>query len=235
MISVDVRDVKRLENHLVVMKERAFPFATKQAINTSAFKVREFAQENIRNSMIRRNRFTEASVRVEQARTLRISQQRATIGSIAKYMLDQEFGGIKRKRGSEGVSIATGYSAGQESTSKRTRLPRRANTLQAISLANKKKKGRSRVQQNFIAIREASKSSNKFVYLDLGKRKGIFKVIGGMARPKIKMVHDLTRSSVAIPKNPWLYPAVRRAEAMMPSIYYEALEAQLRRHNLMGY
>lgn len=231
MFAVNDSDIKQMESDLKTFASKALPFATRNTVNGAAFEARKIAQTGIRENMVNRNRFTVQSVRVEQTRTLNIRNQAAIVGSIADYMADQEFGAIKNKTGKEGVVIATSYSAGQgEDAQPRTRLPRKPNKMANIQLQKRRKKGSSRKQQNLVAIKQAAKTGRKYVFLDLGRRQGIFKVIGGKRRPKIKMVHDMTSESVVIPKNPWLKPAVDKVD--VPKIYRKSLEFQLKRQGL---
>lgn len=229
MIKVDDRQIKKLERDLKHFNDKAFPFATKNTVNTAAFDTQRVARLRVSNTMTERNRFTQQSIRVEQARTLDVKRQAAIIGSTADYMEDQEFGGTKRRTGRKGVAIPTGYSAGQSGSKPRTRLPRAANKLQRIKLKNKRKTGRTRTQQNKAAIMEAAKSGNKFVYLDLGKSEGIFRVVGGKRKPRIKMVYNLSHDSVRIPARPWLKPSVDAVRTTVPGIYAKSLRFQLRR------
>ena len=232
MININDEELKEYEADLKTFASRAFPFASKNTVNSLAFKARGIAQEGLKENLTLRNRFTVQSVQVGQTRTLNVSRQAAAVGSIAPYMEIQEFGGIKTKSGSEGVSISTGYSAGQESAQPRTRLPRKANKLENITLKKRRGKRISRKQQNLLAIKQAAASGSKFVFLDLGRRKGIFRVLGGKRRPKIKMVHDMTRQSVVIPANPWLRPSVKEAQLFGPEIYKKSLAFQLKRQGL---
>ena len=233
MFGVDNRDIKKMERDLKTLAEDAFPFATRKTVNDAAFQTQRIARVDVKNGMVNRNRFTVQSIRVDQARTLQISRQEAVVGSIADYMEDQEFGAVKSKSGKEGVAIATSYSAGQgENTQPRTRLPRKPNKMANIQLQRRRKKGTSRKQQNLVAIKQAAATGRRYVFLDLGRTKGIFKVTGGKRRPKIKMVHDMSRQSVVIPKNPWLKPAFDEATRMLPAFYGDALRFQLRRRNL---
>ena len=232
MFKLNDRDIQEFEKDLKTFADRAYPFATKATLNRGAFETQKIARKDIRVKMVTRNKFTEQSVQVEQARTLNVNRQAATVGSIADYMEKQEFGGMERRGGSEGVAIATGYSAGQEGQQPRTRVPRKGNKLQNIRLQNRRTKGKTRQQRNLIAIQQAATTSNKFVFLDLGRRKGIFKVTGGKRNPRIKMVHDLTRQTIRIPRNPWLKPAVDRVQVLMPGFYKDALIFQLKRNNL---
>ena len=149
MFTANDKDLKQLEKDLKTFADRAFPFATKNTLNKAAFTAQKIARKDVSVKMVERNRFTQQSIQVEQTRTLNVRQQRSTVGSIADYMEDQEFGAVKRKKGSEGVSIPTGYSAGQQGQQPRTRVPRKANKLASIRLSKKGSRASSRVQRNF--------------------------------------------------------------------------------------
>ena len=233
MFRIDDRQIQALENDLKTFASRALPFATRNTLNQAAFTAQRFAREGVKDSMINRNRFTVQSIQVEQARMLLISRQSSTVGSTADYMEDQEFGATKTKSGREGVSIATSYSSGEGMNTKpRTRLSKKPNKLANIQLRRKRKRGSSRKQQNAATIREAATSNRKFIFLDLGKRKGIFRVVGGKRQPKIRMVHDMTSQTVVIPRNPWLKPAFDQTVQWIPSLYADSLRFQLKRFNL---
>lgn len=228
-IDIDLRDIAQLEKDLGVFRKRALPYATRNTVNQSAFHAMREGRENIRASMITRNRWSEQSVRVNSARTLRVERQEATVGSTVDYMELQEFGGVKRAKGREGTPIPTSYSAGQGMSSRpRLRLPRRSNQIRNIRLSSRGTRG-SRRQRNLIVIRQAVASGQKYVFLDLGRRKGLFRVVGGKRRPRVRMVHDLSRRSVRIPRNPWLRPAVDETRPRVPEFYAESLRFQIRR------
>jgi len=233
MIKVNDEDVKQFESDLKTFAKRAYPFATKNALNKAAFVAQSIYRSNARSNMIHRNKFTNQSIQVEQARTLAVSRQASIVGSTAPYMLDQEFGKNITKKGDRGVPIATSYAAGQgEGSQPRTRLPRKANSMATIQLAKRRKRGKTKRQQNFILVREAAQSGRKYIFMDLGRKKGIFKVIGGKRRPRIKMIYDLSEKSVIIPANPMLKPAVDQTRKHMPGIYRKSLEFQLKRQGL---
>jgi len=236
MIGLDDKDIWKYERDLRKFADKAFPFATRNTINRGAFTAQKKAKENVREQMTLRNRFTERTIQVVPEKTeLNISRQEARVGSTADYMEDQEFGHIKRKGGKDGVPIATGYSAGQQGQQPRSRLPRKANKLQNIQLSKRRgRKGASKMQANMIKVKQAAESGQKYVFLDLRRGPGIFKVLGGKRRPRIKMVWDLSRQSVVIPKNPWLKPAVDETQPLMPGFYRDSLEFQARRNGLFG-
>lgn len=233
MFKVDTSDIKLLEGDLKRFAHRAYPFATKATVNGAAFTAMGISRGHIDKNMVTRNAFTKKSIQVEQARTLNVPRQEAIVGSTADYMETQEFGGIKHKNGSEGVPIATSYASGEgEDTQPRKKLPRKPNKMANIQLQRRGKKGANRRQKNLIAIKKAAESGSKYVFLDLGRSKGIFKVTGGKRRPKIKMVYSFREQSVVIPKAPWLAPSVKKTEAKIPSIYKKSLEFQIQRLGL---
>tara|TARA_R110002153_G_C13332612_1_gene498560 strand:- start:1969 stop:2682 length:714 start_codon:yes stop_codon:yes gene_type:complete len=236
MFSIDKRDIIQFEHQLKTFAEKAYPFATRNTINTAAFATQKAAKENIRNSMTLRNKFTERSIKVvPDKRNLDVDKQVATVGSTAPYMAKQEYGDTETSSGKEGVAIATSYAAGQQGQKPRTRLPRKPNLLQNIRLS-KRKSGRAgnKMQANLIAVKHAAESGNRYVFLDLRRGAGIFKVVGGKKRPRIKMLYDLSRKTVVIPKNPWMSPAVETTEPKILGYYKDSLEFQLKRQKLFG-
>lgn len=235
MFKTDLEDVKQYESDLKTFARQAFPFATKATVNSAAFATRSQYQSNMRDDLILRNRWTERSVRVEKATTLNVSRQEAIVGSLADYMADQEFGATVHGS-SKHQPIATNYAAGQGmSNAPRTRLPRRPNQLKSIQLKRASRGAKSRVANTVATVRAAAANGDKFVYLDLGRRKGIFRVLGGKRKPYIRMVWDLTRRSVHVRANPMLLPATRTVQRTIPQLYRDALLFQLRRAGVFGY
>ena len=237
MFSIDDTQLKGLEQDLKNFAADAIPYAARNTVNGLAFASRRRSQETIRDKMVTRNRWTVGSVRVEQTRSLDVSRMGAVVGSTEDYMADQEFGATKTKKGSEGVAIPTSYSAGQaESMRPRTRLPRKPNKMQNITLRNRRNGAKSRRQHNMLAVQAAANSGNKYAFLDLGRRKGIFRVTGGKRNPRVKMVWDLSRQSVRIKPNPWLRPSVEDAYRKdAGDLWRSSLEFQAKRRRLFGY
>lgn len=242
MFTVDVSDFKKLERHLKTFKRTALPYATRDAINTGVYKAQLEARAEVKGGMITRNAFTTQSIQYEKSRSLKIERQIAVVGSTQDYMADQEFGGTKHKKGKEGVWIPSAYSSGEGSIP-RKKLPRKPNDIRNINLLKGHKFGKTQKQRNFVAIKMAVKTNSRFVFLEMGKKKGIFKVVGGSIRknkksgkyikPKeIKIVHDMTHDSVRIPERKWLYPSVMRIKDIMPQIAVEAMWKQVKRHRL---
>lgn len=235
MIEFDDRELKIYEADLKTFAKKAFPFATKATLNRSVFEIRKEYQSGMRNDLVLRNKWSERSIRVEQAKTLNVPRQEAIVGSIAEYMATQEFGGTVRGGGKH-QPIATSYAAGQGLGARpRTRLPRKPNQLKSIQLKRRGNSAAARKARNAAAIGDAAGSGNKFVFLDLGKRQGIFRVLGGKRRPYIRMVWDLSKRSVRVPAKPLLLPATRAVQKRIPEFYRDALLFQLKRHRILGY
>lgn len=242
MFSLKDEDIKELEADLKTFHARAFPFATKATLNTAVFKGQKLARKDVRVKMIQRNRFTEQSIQVKQSRTLKVSRQAAFLGSTADYMETQEFGGVEHSTGKHGVSLPTSYSAGQGEQEPRTKLPRKGNKLENIKLKKRLRKANNKKQSTLFKIQDAVTSGKRFVFLDLGRTKGIFRVVGGRKNfkrgwpvgAKLRMVHDLSHDSVTIPRNPWLKPVVDRMQVLIPDIYKDKLTFQARRLGLFN-
>ena len=246
MFDIDVKDVKRLENELKGFKIRALPFATKATLNKAAFETQTVARQTIKEDMVNRNSFTVRSIQVDQARTLNIKAQSSIVGSTADYMETQEFGGVTDHLGKHDTVIPTSWAAGQGMKAKpRTRLPRKANNLRNIKLGDKIRRGRStgnmsRRQAAFLRGLLAARQGNKFVFIPGGTdaSSGIYRVWGrnkvkGQYRGiKLRMAYRLKDEGSAIPRNPWLKPAVDVVAPQMQRFYGEALAFQLKRHGL---
>ena len=233
MLIINDDKIKQFESDLKTFASRAYPFATKNTLNQAAFSAREGYVANARDSMQLRSKFTERSMRVEPVRGLNVSRQSATVGSIAPYMDEQEFGTIKRKGGKTGVPIATSVASGEgEGVQPRRRMVPKSRQLGNIGLRNKSIKAKSRGQKNFLKVKLTAKSGRKFVFLDLDKHPGIYRVTGGVRRPQVKLIWDMSKESVVIPRNPMLAPAVKDAERVMPFLYEQSLIFQLKRQGL---
>lgn len=234
MITIDDRQIKRFERDLKAMAEKSFPFATQRTVNQMAFKGREFGQQEIRNNMITRNKWTERSVRYLPTRQLNIRRQETSFGSTADYLETQEFGGVERGKGKHGVVIPTSVASGEgQGNVPRRKAVRSANQMRKIQLRSKSIKARSRAQRNFIAVKEAAQSGRKFVFLDLQDHPGIYKVMGGKRKPRVKLIHDMGNRSVRIPANPWMQPAAQRVMSIAPGLYLSALKFQMKRQGLL--
>ena len=243
MVEIDQKEIIKMQNDLLFFARRSYPYAVKETVNTLAWRARAESQAQIKRRMTLRNKWTQGSIRVNQARGLSVNSMQSEVGSTEEYMLTQEDGGIERSQGKHGVPIPTGYSAGQEGSRPRTRMPRRPNRMANIKLRKGfKNLGATPNQRLVVAVNEAVRTGRRFLFLEVGKykmRAGMYRVLGGRYKgrgwPKgarLKMVVDMSKPVIRIPPTPWLGPATRVVEAHAGSIYARALSRQLRRQRM---
>lgn len=229
-IKADFRGLEELDRDLKLMRKRAIPHAIRDGLNNTAFEARKTWQDEIHRTFTTRNRFTENSVRVEKARGIDIRNMQAVVGSVAPYMHDAEFGVTESKKGKHGSPIPTSVASGEGRGTSRKRPVRRPNQHRNIDL--KPTRRGSRHQRNAGAIQNAKAKGFKHVFLDLGRRKGIFRLSGGKRRTKLDMIWDLSHSTVRIKPHPTLQPTVKTVEGFAPGIHRRALIKQFQRANL---
>jgi len=234
VIEINSADIKQYESDLKMFAKKAFPFATNATVNRAAFTGRAIAQKIVQGKMIERNSWTRKSIQVERSRTLTVSRQQALLGSFADYMRAQEFGVTLQATGSEGRPIATPAASGEQALPRR-KLPRKPNKLRNIQLNRGTRPGANRAAKNRVAVLQAaSGKGSRYVFLDMGRRSGIYRVMGGKRKPRISKIWDLSRRVVRVPARPWLKPATDKAVKELPRYYRDALLHQLKRHNIFG-
>ncbi len=216
MLQINVDDIGRLERDLGRVSKQAIPYAERGTINGYAFETQTNARKLIGEEFVNRNSWTRRTVMVARA----VGKEPARTGSTQDYMVTQEFGGVEKSG-----SIPTGASAGQRGRRPRTRLPRVANRMLNIQLKRRKRGGTSQRQRNAIAVRQAKAAGDRFVFLETRRSRAIYRFAGG---GRLVMMHNMSRSSVRIPRKPWLRPSIpdkRRAE----EIHFAALKFQMDR------
>jgi hypothetical protein len=242
MITVDVRDLKRLTRELQIAKASSLPYAVRNSLNRSAFATRRAWQQQIEAEFVNRNRYTTRSVLVTKATGSKLSGLKAVVGSTAPYMGVQESGGTVR--GGKHKAIPTSYAAGQMGAIPRSKVVRRPNRMGALQA--KKGRGMSKRQRNAVAIARARKSGSKVAVLETSRGKALVRVLGrpkkgtrshggGTGKSQIRMVWDLSRGSVRVPPTPTLQHTLRRMQGPMLQIHKDAIIEQLRRHRVLGF
>ena len=241
MILVDVRELHGLEKQLQTFAARALPFATRQTLNQAVYDTRRGYQREMRHELTLRNTWTEGSAKFEPTRVLDISRQHASVGSVLEYMATQEEGGYVHGAQGRSKPVPTAFA---RVSGQRARMVKQANRMRAIALADKKHAGQSVKQRLVVAVRVAVQTGRRYVYLDLGGSKGIFRVTGGVddgrkrgwaKGAKLRRVWDMSRSAVHVPRHALLRVATNTTTDRLPWLYQQALVAQLRRHGLLGY
>jgi len=231
MFTVKITGAKEMVADLKRMREKAVPYALRNALNTAAFETRRIWQGEVKSAFTNRNTFTQRSLQVEKATGTDASKMVAKVGSTAPYMGKQETGGTVTGRGGR-KPIPAPVAAGQAPGSKRTRLVRAGFRLAAIQAKHPALKG-DRKQRNAIAIAVAIKAGTKRAVLERpGGGKGLF-VVGKAKAPRL--LWNVSRASVHVPATPTLERALAAVRPKMPHMLEAALLEQLRRHNIAGY
>lgn len=223
--------VEAMERALHTMATRLIPRAARDTVNSLAFEGRAAWQDEMRQSLVLRNQFTERRALVERASTLRISAMTATLGHTEPYMALLEEGkpepAAKRFR-----PIPTETAAGQaQGTLRAGRMGRvlpKAVITRLGSLTVKGAASRSRKANNARAVRGAIRSGRRLALLDLGRGKGIYRVLGGRKRARVVKLYDLSRRSTPMPRIPTLERALDRVLAKGPTIALAAVERALK-------
>lgn len=240
MLKVDTTDIEHLEDALTILNKKALPYAVKRALDATAWKAREHAQEIIGDEFVERNRWTRGSIRVEKARIEPIDRQHSAFGSVRDYMRVQEKGGVKKPQSGRRLPIPTSTAAGQAPTQKpRTRQVQQRKRMSAIRFRSRFKRWGGKAQAAIAAVNQATKKGDRFLYLELPSgTKGVFEVVGGSPSgrgwaqgSRLEMVADLSRASVRIPKHRWMRPAADKTRRGPTTIkaYRKALWYQIER------
>jgi len=232
-VLVDLSDVERFVRELDRVAKQAVPYAMRNAVNTAAFEHRKGWQREIRDAFILRNKFVLNSLRVVKATSTRIGKIEARLGSVATFMGDQEKGAVIRGKG-RSKPIPTTVAAGQPMGARpRTKAVRRPNWQSSIKL-RRGRPGATRAQQNAIAISMAVKQQRRFVMLELGKLRGIFRVTG-RKRLQVRLIWNLSKRSVRVKPSHTLQSTLAALDRRMPGWYLDALKSQAKRHHVLGY
>lgn len=236
MIDFNDRHVKDFTRDLTAISRRSIPFAVRQALNDTAFGARSVAQDVIGTKFIIKNRWTKGSIFVNRATGLDVSNMTAEMGSAMRYMAKQEYGGVKRARGRfKGVPIPTSYSAGQGRQKPRTKPPRPTNRASRIKFTSVKQNRPGTKKSTQAVIREAAAKGARYIYLDTGRRKGIYKRLGGKRNPRVEMIVSLTKRAVRIPATRWLAPTIDMVLPTMTNFYIRALQREIDRASKKKY
>lgn len=233
IIHVDMNGFKRLTKDLEVFARSAMPHAARNALNAVAFEARKEWAELAKARMTLRNTYTVRSITYDKATGTDISTMQSRVGSKADYMEHQEEGDTRRKKGKYGVPIPTASAAGQAMRARpRTRLVQKRSRMSAMDVPNRV--GGNRQRKNAVAILLAPKHGG-IAFLNLGKRKGLFRIEGRKRGLSIRMLWDLSRPTVKTPRNPMLADTLKAVGPRVPRLLEKALIEQLKKRKVFGY
>lgn len=224
--TVNAVQVRQFEDKLRRLNSKGIRFAEIETVNRAAFETMKDTRQQLGGKMVLRNAWTKRSILVRKANRTTVE---AAVGSTQPYMETQELGGTEDATGANGVAIPTSVASGEGRGAKpRKRQVRKPNKVSNITLAGRARSS-NRKQRNAIAVKKAISTGKRFIFLELQRRKGLFRVFGGKRNPRVEMIQDLSRKSVSIPRNPWLMPVARQQVQQLPRYYRDALQRQLKR------
>ena len=233
---IELRGLDELQRELEHLAKRAVPYAARETLNGLAFAGRKIWQGEMASSLTLRNAWTQRRALVERATGSRMSDMQASLGHTEDYMRRLEFGiGERARRG--GVPIPTETAAGQAKgslPSGRKRAVRKSLILRAIGKVKRQPKSLSRKARNARAVSEAIRSGTRIAYLEMARKRGIYKIMGGRKKPKVLKLYDLTRPAVPLPRNPTLQRTLALALLQGPTIGLAAIQRQLDRQASRG-
>lgn len=241
MLELDTKELKKAQHRLERKAKDGVAWAIRRTLDEMAFQGRREYVRAAKKQMTLRNANTVRSIQFTKVKTMVIEHMESRYGSVENYMDLQERGGVERAKGKEGVAIPTNVAAtGSESSAKRLKDVRANMRVSRVQLRNKRIKGRSQGVRNKRKVVDAVKSGKRYIYMDLGRRKGIFRVKGGSKARKlhpshgvigarVQMIHDLTRKSVSIPKNPMMARTHTTMRRRFDALASKNLTQQLRR------
>ena len=86
---------------LAKINSKVIPGAVRETLNDTAFRIRKKSIEGMAEKLTNRNRWSEKSIRVDQARGSDIHQMKSVVGSVLPHMKLHEHGGVVRARRSK--------------------------------------------------------------------------------------------------------------------------------------
>lgn len=234
--NIEIRGLDAMQRELEQLAKRSIPYAARETVNGLAFAGRKIWQEQMAESLTLRNAFTQRRALVERATGSRMSDLQATLGHTEDYMRRLEQGiGERARRG--GLAIPTEAAAGQAKGSLpagRKRAVRPSLVIRVLGKIKRQSSSMPRKARNARAVREAIKNGSRLAYLELDRRRGIYKIMGGRKRPQIRKLYDLSRRAVPLPRVPTLQRTLDLALLQGPDIALAALQRQLDRLGSRG-
>jgi len=253
MIKVDTKQIIKYERMLHAMGTRGAAYALRDTTNDLAFTTMDRSRRELPGNFTLRTPWTKRSISFRKAKSLTRPVSHA--GSTEGYMGTQEEGGVRNPTaGNKTVPIPTAFASNEAPGRKRLKPPTSRKKLKNIEIPDGQKSDGG-PKANARAVQAAAYGSNKFVYLkrtgrgskksrrsrrakkDVKKNQtGIFKVMGsrGWKNRELRMVHQMEKPSVRIPKKEWLDPAARYAVKRTLVFHRGNLQRQLARANALS-
>ena len=198
MADIQVKGLKKVTD-LYRKMEKRYPTLRRNTLNDMARDAQKNAQKIVKSKFINRNQFTLRSIVFDKA--TRAPNSTSAVGSLQKYLADQEFGNSSLKVGHIPTTVST-------TTRSRRRPVSRPNKINRIGTASSQRFGKPNVRRHVASNRANNiRSPMKLSFQGKkGKVKGLFRFDRNKKR-NIIMIQDLRKSHVTIKQQKWLEPA----------------------------
>lgn len=214
-IQADYGEFRKMRKSFRFKRPSQVVAAIRTTLNDQAFLTMKIAKKSeLPKRFNIRSRFVQNSVRVKKATGRNVALMQALTGSTFPGMRDQELG---TTRNDEEISTVASRVGG--TFKKKVRSASRFNRLGDIKRANQFK-GTSPEHRITVMLRSLAADNFKgafFIHNSKRFKKGIYKFKGRGRRARtggifkrIIMIKDLSKSSIRIPKRPWLLPSTKR-------------------------
>jgi len=222
-MQVDTKQLLHGVRRLELINSKSLRNAQLDTINDLAFMTKRSAERITNEDLTLRSKYMSKTIRVKRADKRSLT---STVGSLSEGLAKQEKGFTERS-GGVGVAVPTSFASGEKRADKRLRVVRKANRVGNIRLD--KTRYASRKQQNAAQVRQAVNGGNRYVYMDLGKVKGLFKIQGGKRNPKPQLVQSLSQKVVRVRGIEWLERAREENLKDLFKTYSTRVQQQLKR------
>jgi hypothetical protein len=223
-IAVDLKGLDEMQSALEQLSKKGLAAAARETLTQCAWQGRRIWQGNLEQANILRNKFTLSRVLVDPARGSSLRGMEARLGHPSQYVADLEEGKGDRARGS---AVPIPELAARTGSDKK-KVVSKPNKLAAIGrLAKGKPRGSTHKQRNAQALRVAAKAGKKLVVLEGPRSRGIFRLLGGRKKLKVRKIWDLSHRTVSRPQRPTLQRSIDAALQLAPAIAERAMQKQL--------
>ena len=227
-LEANLDDLDELLHKLEKVRRRAVPFAVRDSLNASAFLAKREWTVQLHKRLTVRNTWTAKGIKTENARGLQVARMVSVVGSTREYASKLEEGGtVSDPRGVPiHTSVASGEGRGARPRKKAVRPGNRLNKIRRYKGTHG-----TQGQKNAEAVRLAMRSGGrtKVAYMELGTKKGLYKVSGSKRNPKIDLLIDVSRTQVRVGPHPTLKPTIASVSPKLRTIHALAIIRQLRR------
>jgi hypothetical protein len=242
MITVNNQNMVNFIAELHRVNRFGLPNAVRSGLTEMAKDSSAAAKGGLKNQFTLMNTYTERSVTWDRATQRNIKDMESHVGSVQKYMKEQEEGFSTEASGQFGVALATRFAAGETGAGARTKTIRSRNYLQKLNPVKAfgfnfpVRKGGNPKSAVLIAAWRSIQQGSRVIFIDRRRdhwhrKTGFYKVIGGtkknMDGMKIKLLYAADRKRTITKAHKWLDPVTDKIGGQVDEYYFKALDREM--------